>query len=73
MLRTRLQTATHTNSQKYTGIVQTAKSITKEQGLGGFYRGFHISMLRTVPSSILTIYTFEFISKLLRDNYSDDD
>ncbi|KAJ3273088.1 hypothetical protein HDV01_004865 [Terramyces sp. JEL0728] len=52
---------------KYTGIIQTVKLVMKEEGFTGFYKGFGISLIRTVPASALTILTYELISRTLRD------
>jgi solute carrier family 25 folate transporter 32 len=63
VVRTRLQTQIIHNSShiaiKYTGVFQTIKLIFKEEGHRGFYRGFGISLVRTVPSSALTILTLQ--------------
>lgn len=52
---------------RYTGIIQTVKLVLKEEGIFGLYKGFGISLIRTVPASALTILTYELISKTLRD------
>jgi solute carrier family 25 (mitochondrial folate transporter), member 32 len=70
VVRTRLQTQlsipTH---QKYTGIIQSIRLIFSQEGIRGFYRGFGISLTRTVPSSALTILTFEMISNYMKDHF----
>ncbi|KAJ3312547.1 hypothetical protein HDV04_002864 [Boothiomyces sp. JEL0838] len=52
---------------RYTGIVQTVKLVLKKEGIFGLYKGFGISLIRTVPASALTILTYELISRTLRD------
>ncbi|KAJ3346589.1 hypothetical protein HDU91_006997 [Kappamyces sp. JEL0680] len=51
---------------KYRGIVQSAKVIFNEEGWKGFYKGFPINLVRTVPASALTILTFELVAEKLR-------
>jgi solute carrier family 25 folate transporter 32 len=44
----------------YEGIGMTFKKILREEGYRGFYRGMGVNLLRTVPSSAMTILTFVF-------------
>lgn len=41
----------------YSGIFRTCKTIATEEGIRGFYRGMGVNLIRTVPSSALTILT----------------
>lgn len=45
--------------QKYSGLVRTIKTIFVEEGVRGFYNGMGVNLIRTVPSSALTILTYE--------------
>lgn len=45
--------------QKYSGLVRTIKTIFVEEGIRGFYNGMGVNLIRTVPSSALTILTYE--------------
>lgn len=64
VLRTRLQMIPVTTTQNgitrthCAGLVQTFLSIAKNEGLPGFYRGMGVNLVRTVPSSGLTILTY---------------
>lgn len=42
---------------RYTGVLQACSTIAREEGLKGFYRGMGVNLVRTVPSSALTILT----------------
>lgn len=42
---------------RYTGVIQACSTIAREEGLRGFYRGMGVNLVRTVPSSALTILT----------------
>lgn len=42
---------------KSTGVMHTVRTIAKEEGLRGFYRGLGVNLIRTVPSSAMTILT----------------
>lgn len=64
VLRTRLQMVPMPTTQNgvtrthYAGLLQTIYSIAKSEGLPGFYRGMGVNLVRTVPSSGLTILTY---------------
>lgn len=44
---------------KYSGVVRTVRTIFVEEGVRGFYNGMGVNLVRTVPSSALTILTYE--------------
>lgn len=44
-------------SNRYTGVLQACTTIAREEGFRGFYRGMGVNLIRTVPSSALTILT----------------
>lgn len=46
----------------YQGIAETFRKILREEGYQGFYRGMGVNLLRTVPSSAMTILTYVFPS-----------
>lgn len=52
---------------KYRGTWQTFSVILREESWRGFYRGFNLNLIRTVPASALTIATYEIVSASLRD------
>lgn len=50
---------------KFEGVVQTSSRILREEGPVGFYRGMATNLLRTVPSSAVTILTYELLMRRL--------
>ncbi|RCH79509.1 hypothetical protein CU098_003739, partial [Rhizopus stolonifer] len=64
VIRTRLQNQTK-KPYKYNGILQAIEIISKEEGLRGFYKGLPTNLVRTVPSSALTILTYELVVRKL--------
>jgi solute carrier family 25 folate transporter 32 len=59
---------------RYTGVIQACKTIAREEGLRGFYRGMGVNLVRTVPSSALTILTYEVMMQhLTADTHDSDD
>ena len=49
----------------YRGILGTARRILKEEGTHGLYKGFGTNLVRTVPSSVITLCTFELVRREL--------
>ena len=77
VLRTRLQMIPTSTTLKgvtqthYPSLLQTIYSIAKSEGIPGFYRGMGVNLVRTVPSSGLTILTYVFAHLLqLRIDYA---
>ncbi|KAG1492947.1 hypothetical protein G6F47_005947 [Rhizopus delemar] len=64
VIRTRLQNQTR-KPYKYNGIVHAIKVMSKEEGVRGFYKGLSTNLVRTVPSSALTILTYELVVRKL--------
>ncbi|KAI9029847.1 mitochondrial carrier domain-containing protein [Phycomyces nitens] len=60
VIRTRLQNQAR-KPFKYHGILHAIKVISVEEGFRGFYKGMPTNLLRTVPSSAITILTYEVI------------
>lgn len=77
VLRTRLQIQKHrleaaaasssssSPAAPFEGIVKTSARIVREEGFAGFYRGMGTNLLRTVPSSAVTILTYELLMRRL--------
>ncbi|GAA5985474.1 hypothetical protein JCM10908_006989 [Rhodotorula pacifica] len=49
----------------FEGVVKTSSRILREEGPAGFYRGMATNLLRTVPSSAVTILTYELLMRRL--------
>jgi solute carrier family 25 folate transporter 32 len=64
VIRTRLQNQTK-KPYKYKGIMHAIQIISMEEGVRGFYKGLTTNLVRTVPSSAMTILTYEVIVKKL--------
>lgn len=67
VVRTRLQIqrVDASKSQKPRGVVDTIRMIAQNEGFRGFYRGLGVNLIRTVPSSALTILTYELLMRNL--------
>ncbi|KAG4301343.1 hypothetical protein PCANB_002311 [Pneumocystis canis] len=68
VIRTRIQTQKHykdSSKIQYRGMLHTFHRMYHEEGWRSFYSGMGINLIRTVPSSIITLLTFELISKWL--------
>jgi len=50
---------------KQRGVVDTIRMIARDEGFRGFYRGLGVNLIRTVPSSALTILTYELLMRNL--------
>jgi solute carrier family 25 folate transporter 32 len=84
IVRSRLQDAGHarrlnqqsstssTNFREYKNVRDAVKTIAREEGIRGFYRGIIPALLRTVPAAVLTLLYYEKIKDFLSDNYGED-
>ncbi|KAL7313523.1 hypothetical protein PS15m_007261 [Mucor circinelloides] len=64
VIRTRLQNQV-IQPFKYKGVLHAIRVIMYEEGVHGFYKGITTNLLRTVPASAVTIFTYELIVKKL--------
>ncbi|KAI9226172.1 MAG: mitochondrial carrier domain-containing protein [Piptocephalis tieghemiana] len=62
VIRTRLQTQS-TNPPQYHGILDAIRVIYREEGWKAFYKGLSTNLIRTVPSSVLLILTYELLTQ----------
>lgn len=51
---------------KYRGIVNTFRTILREEGWRAFYAGLGTNMMRAVPAATVTMLTYEFAMRELR-------
>ncbi|PWN45367.1 mitochondrial carrier [Ceraceosorus guamensis] len=58
---------------KYKGVLHACAIIAREEGVRGFYRGMGVNLVRTVPSSALTILTYEVMMQHLTASPDGDD
>jgi len=81
VVRSRLQDAGHArhveqqqqslNLHEYKNVRHAVRSIIREEGLRGFYRGLQATLVRTVPAAVLTLLSYEKMREFLSDNFSD--
>ncbi|KAF8094046.1 hypothetical protein N665_0371s0028 [Sinapis alba] len=50
---------------KYSGVIDCAKKVFRNEGLPGFYRGCATNLLRTTPSAVITFTSYEMIHRFL--------
>ncbi len=60
VIRSRLQ-----DSRSPTDLIATTRLIYQREGLVGFYQGVQVSLLRVLPSTVVTFVTYEFLVNLL--------
>jgi solute carrier family 25 protein 33/36 len=61
VLRTRLRQAPENGVQKYTGLLQSAKIIIKEEGVSALYGGMTAHLMRVVPNAAILFFCYELI------------
>ena len=59
LVRSRMQD----QHRKYETMRGCVSATFKNEGIQGFYKGLTTNLCRTVPASIFTFYTYEFIKK----------
>lgn len=60
-----MQTQTHASERRYAGVVHAVRVMHAEEGARGFYRGLTANLIRTVPASAVTIFTYEWLMRHL--------
>jgi solute carrier family 25 carnitine/acylcarnitine transporter 20/29 len=63
-IKSRIQTD-NLESPKYRGMKDVVKSVYKEQGIKGFFKGFTPTILRAAPANAATFYAFELTMRTL--------
>ena len=58
-----------TGSGPWRGLAPACRTIWREDGARGFYRGCLTNLLRTTPAAALTFTSFELIARFLRHQY----
>ncbi|KZV98866.1 mitochondrial carrier [Exidia glandulosa HHB12029] len=51
--------------EMYRGVLQTAGTVIREEGLRGLYKGLSVNLFRTVPNSAVTMLTYELMMRQL--------
>lgn len=56
---------------KYQGVIQTFRTILREEGWRAFYAGMGTNMMRAVPAATVTMCTYEYCMARFRKTRSD--
>jgi solute carrier family 25 (mitochondrial folate transporter), member 32 len=51
--------------RRYSGVINTCRTILKEEGWRAFYNGMGTNMVRAVPAAMTTMLTFETLKKVI--------
>ena len=62
VLRTRVREE-HVGGTQYTSVVRAFKSVVKQDGVAGLYRGIGVHMMRVVPNAAILFTVYEFVLK----------
>jgi solute carrier family 25 protein 33/36 len=70
VVRTRLreQTPIPGALPKYRGVLQSIKTIAREEGVRGLYSGMGMHLLRVVPNTAIMFLTFELVSRWIENH-----
>lgn len=60
-----LRTRSQMQEKSKTNLINIIKEIYRNQGLKGFYSGYTINLIRTVPASAVTLVSFEYFKTYL--------
>jgi len=84
IVRSRLQDAGHarriqsqsatstTQFREYKNVRDAVRTIARDEGIRGFYRGLLPTLLRAVPAAVLTLSSYEKMRELLGDHFGDN-
>ncbi|KAJ3700836.1 hypothetical protein LUZ61_004541 [Rhynchospora tenuis] len=74
VIRSRLQEQSYANDtgSRYAGAIDCTKKVFMKDGLPGLYRGYATNLLRTIPTNVITLTSFELIYRLLTRVLLDD-
>ena len=53
------------------GFAQTCRNIYAKEGMGGFYAGLPVSMIRVIPNTCITFLTYEMILRFAKQKIQD--
>ncbi|EEP76492.1 conserved hypothetical protein [Uncinocarpus reesii 1704] len=61
----------HQNIPEYSGVWSTIKSVVRDGGVRGLYRGLTVSLIKAAPASAVTMWTYERVLKTLKEMNAD--
>lgn len=61
VLRTRMREIPESGVSPYQGLIQSAKLIVKEEGVGALYRGLGTHLIRVVPNAAILFTVYEIV------------
>ncbi|KAI8925795.1 mitochondrial carrier domain-containing protein [Entophlyctis helioformis] len=64
VIRTRLRQTPVDGVRKYTGLLQSAKLIYKEEGMAALYGGMTAHLMRVVPNAAILFFCYEMVVSL---------
>lgn len=56
---------------QYTGLIDACRVILRTEGVAGFYRGLSVNLVRVIPSTAVTFFTYEYLLDQLRQRERD--
>ncbi|XP_030512104.1 nicotinamide adenine dinucleotide transporter 1, chloroplastic-like isoform X1 [Rhodamnia argentea] len=65
VVRSKLQEQGQGGRDRYAGVIDCVKKVYRHEGVPGFYRGFFTSLLRTIPSAVITFASYEGVRGFL--------
>ena len=63
--------ATAPETPRYRGVVTTFRTILREEGWRAFYAGMGTNMMRAVPAATVTMLTYEYVMRSLKQTRHD--
>ena len=64
VVKARMQTESRLLLENYNGVGDTIKSITKKEGIRGFYKGMGINIVRVLPGTCITFGVYELVTAI---------
>ncbi|CAF0908936.1 unnamed protein product [Adineta ricciae] len=84
IIRSRLQDASYVSSsekqssasttgehREYKNVRDAIRTIARDEGIRGFYRGLSATLIRAVPAAVLTLSSYEKMREYLTDNFGE--
>lgn len=71
LLRARMFNCNRNQERRFTSLRELVKLSYRTEGIPGFYAGFMTNLARILPSTFVTLYTYEAVSHLLKKTSKD--